>query len=1046
MYKSVDPKEQVSQFEKRIRQCWDKNKTAEKSIDFRAGKPKFVFFEGPPTANGLPGIHHVISRTIKDTVCRYKTMKGYQVKRKAGWDTHGLPVEIEVEKTLGLSDKKEIEAYGIEKFNHACKESVFSYEKEWREMTKVMGYWIDLGNPYITLTNEYIETVWWILNQFWQKDLIYRGHKIVPYCPSCGTPLSSHEVAQGYRETEDPSVFVKFKLKGEENTYFLVWTTTPWTLISNVALAVNPCESYVKVKYQDHYLILAKALLSVLGDEYEIVDEFVGEKIKGVEYEQLFPFIKPNKKAFYLITADFVSMEDGSGVVHIAPAFGQDDYELGKIYDLPIIQPVDDSGKFTAEISDWAGVFVKDTDKSIIRNLKERKLLNNRKQIVHSYPFCWRCDSPLIYYARSGWFIKTSQFKEQMMQNSRDINWYPPFVGEKRFGSWLENNVDWAISRDRFWGTPLNIWTCDSCGKMDSAGSIAELREKGKLKTGESVPEDIELHRPYVDDIEFTCSDCNSKMHRTPEVIDCWFDSGSMPFAQHHYPFENEDIFHSELFPADFISEGIDQTRGWFYSLLAISTLLTGKSSYKNVLVNDLILDKKGLKMSKSRGNSIIGKDLLDLMYKYGADSTRWYLLAVSPPWIPTKFNEAGVQEVVNKFIGTLKNVYSFFVTYANIDNFDATTYEWTDEKSAQLDRWIVSRLNSLILDVNENMEKYDLTRCVRSIQKFVLDDVSNWYVRRSRRRYWSLELTEDKKDAYLTLNHILLTVCKLMAPFAPFIAEDIYTNLTGEESVHLQEYPQANTSVLDTNLEKEMQTIIDLVSLGRAARNKCQIKVRQTLSSLYVPAEVKDIISGKEELIKEEINVKTIEYIENKDSFVDYEIKPNFKVMGPKYGKHMKNISSALNSIDGSHIVSALHEGKDYYLEIDGSSFKITPEDLNIDIKDKEGFVFESDKELYVALDTNLTPELIEEGMARELINKIQYTRKELDFDIMDRISLFYHSDAEIDKVMENHGEYIKQETLADSIQKLDSPTEDMEKWDINGKTVYYKINRNKE
>lgn len=1046
MYKSVDPKEQVSQFEKRIRQYWDENKTAEKSIEFRKGKPKFVFFEGPPTANGMPGIHHVISRTIKDTVCRYKTMQGFQVKRKAGWDTHGLPVEIEVEKKLGLSDKKEIEAYGIEKFNNACRESVFSYEKEWREMTKVMGYWIDLENPYITLTNEYIETVWWILNQFWQKDLIYRGHKIVPYCPSCGTPLSSHEVAQGYRETEDPSIFVKFKLRDEDNTYFLVWTTTPWTLISNVALAVNPHETYVKVKYQDNYLILAKALLSILEGEYEIVDEFIGKKIKGVEYEQLFPFIKPNKKAFYIITADFVSMEDGSGVVHIAPAFGQDDYELGIKYDLPILQPVDDSGKFTAEITDWAGVFVKDADKSIIRNLKERKLLNKRKQIVHSYPFCWRCDSPLIYYARSGWFIKTSQFKEQMIQNNREINWYPPFVGEKRFGSWLENNVDWAISRDRFWGTPLNIWVCESCGKMDSAGSIAELRKKGELKSGELVPEDIELHRPYVDDIKFTCPSCDSKMHRTPEVIDCWFDSGSMPFAQHHYPFENEENFHDELFPADFISEGIDQTRGWFYSLLAISTLLTGKSSYKNVLVNDLILDKKGLKMSKSRGNSIIGKDLFDLMYKYGADSTRWYLLAVSPPWIPTKFDEAGVQEVVNKFVGTLKNVYSFFVTYANIDNFDATKYEWDDEKSSQLDRWIVSKLNSFILDVNENMEKYDLTRCVRSIQKFVLDDVSNWYVRRSRRRYWSMELTQDKKDAYLTLNHILITVCKLMAPFAPFIAEDVYTNLTGEESVHLQDYPTANPSVIDKNLEKEMQTIIDLVSLGRAARNKCQIKVRQTLNSLYVPAQVKDIIAGKEELIKEEINVKTIEFIQDKDSFVDYEIKPNFKVMGPKYGKHMKNISAALNSIDGSHIVTALHGGKDYYLEIDGSSFKITAEDLDISIKDKAGFVFESDKELYVALDTQLTPELIEEGMARELINKIQFTRKEVNFDIMDRISLIYHADDEIDKVIEKHGDYIKQETLADCIEKLDSLSEDMQKWDINGKIVYYKINRNKE
>jgi len=965
-------------------------------------------------------------------------MKGFQVKRKAGWDTHGLPVEIEVEKTLGLNDKKEVEAYGLEKFNKKCKDSVFSYEKEWREMTEKMGYWIDLENPYITLTNDYIETVWWILNEFYKKSLIYKGHKIVPYCPSCGTPLSSHEVAQGYQDTEDPSVYIKFKVLEEENTYFLAWTTTPWTLISNVALVVNPNEIYAKVKMGEEFFILAKARLDVLEEEYEIIDEFKGKMLEFKEYEQLFKYVKPEKKAFVVGLADYVTMDDGTGVVHTAPAFGQDDYTLGRKYDLPVINPVNDAGKFKEIVSDFAGEFVKDADKNIIRNLKENGLLYKRKQITHSYPFCWRCKSPLIYYARSSWYIKTSDFKEQLLANNKKINWFPSFVGEKRFGAWLENNVDWAISRDRFWGTPLNIWVCKDCGKLESIGSIAELRQKGNMENGSMVAENIELHRPYVDNILLKC-ECGGKMERTPEVIDCWFDSGAMPFAQWHYPFENKEIFESELFPADFISEGIDQTRGWFYSLLAISTILTGKSPYKNVLVNDLILDKKGQKMSKSKGNSV---NPMELMEKYGADANRWYLLAVSPPWIPTKFDENGVIEIVNKFIGTLKNVYSFYVTYANIDNFDASKYEFSNDKNIEIDKWIISRLNSVIKNVDENLNNFDLTRAVRTIQSFVIDDVSNWYVRRCRRRYWAMSLTDDKIEAYLTLHHILVTVSKIMAPIAPFLAEDIFTNLTNNKSVHLEDFPKFDETVIFPKLEEEMQTVIDLVSLGRAARNSCQIKVRQTLGALYIPAEFKKMVTRMEELIKEEINVKEIKYIHKKDNFVEYDIRVNFKVMGPKYGKHVKHIAGALANIDGTHIVEILHSGKEYYLDIDGSSFKITEEDIAISIKDREGFTFESNKELFVALDTELTPELVEEGFARELVNKIQFTRKDKKFEIMDKIHLFYSGDAEIEKVFKVYEDYIKAETLTETITKVADISDDMTKWDINGKEVYFGVN----
>ncbi len=1040
MYNKVDIKEKTSALEKRVREYWKKNNTALKSETNRNNAEKYIFFEGPPTANGMPGIHHVIARTLKDSVCRYKTMKGFQVKRKAGWDTHGLPVEIEVEKQLKLKDKKEVEEYGLEKFNTKCRNSVFTYEKEWREMTKEMGYWIDLDDPYITLENDYIETVWWILNDFFKKGLIYKGHKIVPYCPSCGTPLSSHEVAQGYKDIEDPSVFIKFKLKDEENTYFLAWTTTPWTLISNVALVMHPDAKYVKIKLEDEYFILAKARLEVIDEEYEIIEEYTGSELEHTGYEQLFPFIKPKEKAFYVGLADYVTMDDGTGVVHTAPAFGQDDNDLGKKYGLPIIQPVDGAGKFTEQITDWAGIFVKDADKDIIRNLKDRKLLYKRKQITHSYPFCWRCDSPLIYYARSSWYIKTNEYKQQMIENNKKINWFPDFVGEKRFGEWLENNVDWAISRDRFWGTPLNVWICEKCGKLESAGSIKELREKGKMRDGSNVPEDIELHRPYVDEIEFKC-ECGGKMKRTPEVIDCWFDSGAMPFAQWHYPFENKDRFFEELFPADFISEGIDQTRGWFYSLLAISTMLTGETSYKNVLVNDLILDKNGQKMSKSKGNSV---DPMRLMEDYGADAIRWYLMAVSPPWIPTKFDEQGVIEIVNKFFGTLKNVYSFYVTYANIDNFDASKYKFNENKTIEIDKWIISKLNNLIGVVINNNDKYNPTKSVRAIQDFVIDDLSNWYVRRCRRRYWEMELSENKKEAYLTLYHVLVEVCKLMAPFAPYLSEDIYTNLTGKESVHLDDFPSVNKDAIHSKLEEEMDSVIKLVSLGRAARNTCQIKVRQTLGALYVPKKYKPLIARMENLIKEEINVKEIKYIVNKDNFITYEFKANFKVMGPKYGKHVQHIVSALEQMDANHIVDTLHKGKEYFLEMDGSTFKLTEEDLIISLKDKEGFVFESyNKDMFVALDTTLNEELIEEGLARELVAKIQNTRKDKGMEIMDRIKVFYVGNDNIKSVFTKFAEYIKAETLSDSFNCCKDKHEDMIKWDINGNEVFMTVEK---
>ncbi|HQP26359.1 MAG TPA: isoleucine--tRNA ligase [Candidatus Syntrophosphaera sp.] len=1037
MFKSIDLKENPRHLEERIRAYWREHSLAQKSIDLRKGSPQFVFYEGPPTANGKPGIHHMLSRTLKDLVCRYKTMNGFQVKRKAGWDTHGLPVEIEVERQLGLEDKKAIEDYGVEKFCQACKESVWSYLDLWQEMTELMGYWIDLDDPYITMHNSYIESVWHILDDFFRRGLIYKAHKIVPYCPSCGTPLSSHEVALGYRDVEDPSIFVKFKALDEDGTWYLAWTTTPWTLISNVALVVHPDETYVKVRHLEENYILAKARLETLEGEYEILREFPGRELERRRYQPLFSFIKPEKPAWYVGLADYVSMDDGTGIVHTAPAFGADDYALGLKYDLPFIQPVDAEGKFNHLIEPWAGIFVKTADKDIIRSLKESGNLYRREQVKHSYPHCWRCENLLIYYARESWYIRTTQFKEQLLEQNRQIDWYPGFVGEKRFGEWLANNVDWALSRDRFWGTPLNIWICEDCGEKSSVGSIEELVKRGKLKDGSPVPEDIELHRPYIDDVKLTCAKCGGGMNRTQEVIDCWFDSGSMPFAQWHYPFENKDTFDSELFPADFISEGIDQTRGWFYSMLAIGTLYKGRSSYKSCLVNDLILDAKGQKMSKSKGNSV---DPIEVMQTFGADAIRWYLVEISPPWVPTRFDVEGVKEIIGKFIGTLKNTYSFFATYANIDSFDASAHPWNWGRSAEIDRWIVSRLQTLIGQVRDWMEDYELTKVVRAIQDFVIDELSNWYVRRSRRRFWALELTEDKINAYRTLYQVLVSVAEMIAPFAPYLAEELYLSLGAGESVHLAAYPQSETEYIDPALEKEMRVIIDIVQLGRAARNACQIKVRQPLQKMYVPAKYRTTLERMFDLIQEEVNIHEIVYVSEDEDFVRYELKPQFKVMGPKYGNRMKAIASELARVKGQEVLKAFNYTGSYKLA--ALDIDLVPEDVAVHIQPREGFVFESMKDMFVALDTALTPELIREGYARELVNKIQFSRKEQGFEIMDRIMVEWIGDDEIKAALDAHGEFIQSETLCDELSEAAS-TEGLVEYDINGKQVWMRITR---
>ncbi|MFW5994060.1 MAG: isoleucine--tRNA ligase [Halanaerobiaceae bacterium] len=1030
VFKPISDQEQ-SDKEQELSNYWQEIDLLNATIENREDAEPFVFYEGPPTANGRPGIHHVISRTLKDTVCRYQTMQGHLVRRKAGWDTHGLPVEIEVEKQLDLNSKQEIEEYGIDKFNKKCRESVFEYEGLWREMTERMGYMIDLDNPYITLENDYIESVWSILNSFFEEDYIYEGHKILPYCARCGTGLASHEVAQGYEEITSRTVYVRFKIK-DRDEYFLVWTTTPWTLAANVALTVNPEMTYLKVEYRGDLYYLEEGLVEdVFGDEYEVVDKVKGAELEGIEYEQFMPFVKTGKKAFYVTVADYVTAEEGTGIVHTAPAFGEDDYQTGVKYDLPVLQPVDEDGKYTT--TPWEGQFVMDANEDIIEWLIENDKLVRSQKMDHNYPHCWRCDTPLLYYARGSWYIEMTKLKDKLIENNNGVDWYPDYVGEKRFGNWLDNLKDWAISRNRYWGTPLNIWTCE-CGEKTSVGSIAELQEKAI----EDVPDDIELHRPYVDDIHFECPGCGGEMTRVEEVIDCWFDSGSMPFAQQHYPFENQERF-AEQFPADFICEGIDQTRGWFYSLLAISTFVTGKSPYKRVLVNDLILDAEGKKMSKSKGNTA---DPFELFDEYGADILRWYLLHVSPPWTPTRFDIEGLHEVDSKFYRTLKNVYYFFQLYANTDEIDPRGFEIPVEDRSRIDRWVLSRYNNLIDQVEAEMEKYDLTSAVRLIQTFVDEDLSNWYIRRSRRRFWADEKDTDKKSVYLTTYEILTGLTKLIAPFVPFLSEELYQLLADGKSVHLEDYPEADHELVDEHLEDKMGLVRELVTLGRSARETEELKVRQPISQALVDGRHEELISDLVPLMKEELNVKEVVFTDELGEYMEYNLKPNFQLVGPKLRGKVKVFASKLQELDASETAKALENGEEITVDLEGKEFTFTEEDVIINISNLEGFTVGMENNAFIILDTRLTPELKAEGYAREFVSKVQQMRKANDYEMLDRIEIEYDSDEEIQSAVADFEDYIKDETLADRIEYVNG-LETGEDYDLNGHAAKIKVEK---
>ncbi len=1023
----------VKDAESKVSKYWKDINILEKTLEKGQNDPSFVFFEGPPTANGNPGIHHVIARTLKDSVCRYKTMNGYQVKRKAGWDTHGLPVEIQVEKELGLEDKQAIENYGIDKFNEKCRASVFTYEKQWREMTERMAYEIDLDNPYITLDNNYIETVWWILDKFNKEGYVYEGHKILPYCPRCGTGLASHEVAQGYKERKDNTVIAKFKRVGKDE-YFLAWTTTPWTLPSNVALTVGPEVDYIKAKLNDEVYYVAKALANkVLGEGYEVIEEMKGKDLENIKYEQLMPFVETSENAFFVTLGDYVTTEDGTGIVHTAPAFGEDDYNLGRKYNLPVLQPVDESGKFIA--TPWEGKFVMEdgVDVEIIKWLHSENKLFSKEKVAHNYPHCWRCQTPLLYYAKPSWYIEMTKLKDQLIANNKTVEWYPKFVGEGRFGNWLENLNDWAISRSRYWGTPLNIWKCE-CGNKTSVGSRKELAEKAIEKVD---PETVELHRPYVDDIHLKCDCCGKSMTRVTEVIDCWFDSGSMPFAQHHYPFENKEKF-EELFPADYICEGIDQTRGWFYSLLAISTFVMGKAPYKKVLVNDLVLDKEGKKMSKSRGNTVNPFELFD---KYGADALRWYLLYVSPPWTPTRFDVDGLKEVQSKFLGTIKNVYNFFTLYANTDNVNPKDFFVDYNSRPELDRWILSKFNNLKKEVEENLEIFELNKTVRTIQDFINEDLSNWYIRRSRRRFWATELTEDKKSVYNTTYEILTELCKLIAPFAPYISEEIYRNLTEEVSVHLSTYPKANLELIDTELEEKMDLVKNLVALGRASRETAKIKVRQPIQKVLVDGRFEDVIGDMIELIKEELNVKEVLFTKDLGEYMNFSLKPNFKVLGPVLGANMKLFAGELNKLNPNEVAPRLENRETLSCEIAGENFEFNKDHVLINISAKEGFNVSMENNLFVILDTTLNKQLIEEGFAREFISKIQQIRKSSNFDVLDNIDIEFNSDDEVANAIESFKDYIKSETLALNITRVNDET--LENHNLNDHMTGIKVIR---
>lgn len=1030
MYKKVSTNLNFVEREKEIEKFWNDNDIFQKSIDERKDGDVYTFYDGPPTANGKPHIGHVLTRVIKDMIPRYRTMKGYKVLRKAGWDTHGLPVELEVEKKLGLDGKEQIESYGLEPFIKECKESVWKYKGMWEDFSGTVGFWADMDNPYVTYHNDFIESEWWALKQIWEKGLLYKGHKIVPYCPRCGTPLSSHEVAQGYKDVKERSVTAKFIVKGEENTYFLAWTTTPWTLPSNVALCVNPNETYVKIKVGEEKYILAEALIDAnIEGEYEILEKYVGKDLEYKEYEPLFSFVTPSKKAYYVTCDNYVTLTDGTGIVHIAPAFGEDDANVGRNYDLPFVQLVDGKGEMTKE-TPWAGTFCKDVDKEILVDLDKRGQLFNAPKFEHSYPFCWRCDTPLIYYARDTWFIKMTAVKDNLIKNNKTINWIPKTIGEGRFGAWLENVQDWGLSRNRYWGTPLNIWECE-CGHRHAIGSIEELKSMS-----DNCPDEIELHRPYIDAVTIKCPECGKEMHRVSEVIDCWFDSGAMPFAQWHYPFENKDIF-EENFPADFISEAVDQTRGWFYSLLAESTLLFDKAPYKNVIVLGHVQDENGQKMSKSKGNAV---DPFEALEKHGADAIRWYFYENSAPWLPNRFHDGAVSEGQRKFMGTLWNTYAFFVLYANIDNFDATQYKLEYDKLSVMDKWLLSKLNTLVKTVDENLENYKITETARALDNFV-DELSNWYVRRSRTRFWVKDMPQDKINAYMTLYTALVTLCKTAAPMIPFMTEDIYQNLVrsidkdAPESIHLCDFPEYDEQLINTELEKDMEEVLQIVVLGRACRNTANIKNRQPIGKMYVKAQ-SELSDFYKEIIEEELNVKSVEFTDDISNFTSYSFKPQLKTLGRRFGKNINAVREILANIDGNKAMSELKETGTIKIVVDSNEEALSEEDLLIESAQTDGFESNSDYGITVVLDTNLSEELIEEGFVREIISKIQTMRKDADFEVMDHIKVSCDGNAKIAEIISDNAATIKDETLADEIDtaKADGHTKE---WNINGETV---------
>lgn len=1015
-------KEKVNVVEKRILDSWKKNDIFNKTIENRKNNENFVFYDGPATANGMPGVHHMLAKLLKDSFCKYKTMKGYKVLRKVGWDTHGLPVELGVEKALGFTSKADIEKYGIEQFNKKCKESVWENEEAFKKLTEEMGQFIDLEHPYVTYDNNYIETEWWILKKFFEAGLIYEGYKILPYCPRCGTGLASHEVAQGYKDISVNTVTVPFKLKNE-NTYLLVWTTTPWTLIANVAVCVNPNEEYIKVNSKGYTFIVAKKLAEkVLGNDYDIIDTFKGKDLEYTEYEQLLPFINVSKKAFFVVCDDYVTMEDGTGLVHIAPAFGQDDYEVGKKYDLPVINPVGEDGKYLE--GPWKNVFVMDPELeiTIIKYLKENDKLFKKEKMNHNYPHCWRCNTPLLYYSKPSLYIKTTEFKDKVIENNNKINWYPSYVGEKRFGNWLSNMNDWAISRNRYWGTPIPLWKCD-CGHMEMIGSRNELIEKSI----EKIDETIELHRPYVDDIHIKCPKCNKIMTRIKEVIDCWFDSGSMPFAQYHYPFENKELW-NEQFPADFISEGIDQTRGWFYVLLIISTFVTGKSPFKNVLVNDLLLDKYGQKMHKSRGNAI---NPFEIIEEYGADTVRWYMPYVSPVWTPIKFDIEGLKEVYSKFFNTLRNTYNFFALYANTDELDPKEFNVPYENREEIDKWILSKYNKLVKECTQSYDTFDLTKVVRKVTDFVSEDLSNWYIRRTRRRFWASELDDNKKAVYNTTYEVLEGLCKLIAPIVPFVSEEIYTNLTGKESVHLQDFPVYDETKINEKIEEKMDLVRNIISLGRNAREEAKIKVRQPINEIILDGKNKTIINDLIDLIKEELNVKNVTFTQDLKEYISYEIKPNFKVCGPILGKNIKEFQDKLKDFTADNI-NTLEKGNTITLNIGGNDIDITYDMLDIRINSKDGFNASNEGNNFIILNTTLTKELMNEGIVREFISKVQQIRKTNNYEMMDNINIYYSHNDEFNKSIANYIDFIKKETLA--IDLIESDENYKNTYDLNG------------